>query len=109
MILVNWRSRILGLVQGRKKDNDFHAFQDIHNGLLTIKKTVESLTIFGENLQAVDSGKMIYAFKNKPSTVEVNGVVQTLGKDYNIVGNYVKFFSALGSGAVVTTHYLGQQ
>ena len=74
-IIVNWKSRILSLVQKRKKDEVFHAFQDTHNGLVALKNTVEELKInstipFGR----VDGVNKHFQMKDEPSFIVVNGI-----------------------------------
>ena len=106
MISVNFKSRILQLTQSRKKDMDYEAFKNVHQGLTTLQNSLQNLKIKGENLNSVDSNNSVFPFKNKPSVVNVNGVVQTEGTDFSYQGNNVIFFSPVASNSVVSTHFL---
>jgi len=108
MIKVNFKSRILNLIQGTKKDTTYQAFQNIHQGLNELQNTVQSLKLNGENLVPSGSTNTVFAFKNVPSVVNVNGVVQTEGKDYSVKGNFIVFYTPQAPNSNISSHYLGQ-
>lgn len=96
MIKVNWKSKILALVQSRKKDDIFHAFQDTHQGLLALKGTVESLKINSTKpFGVIDGSNKHFQMKDEPSFIVVNGIGLTKtminGVDYIWKDGWVTF------------------
>ena len=74
-IIVNWKSRILDLVQKRKKDEVFHAFQNVHQGLSEVKSVVEAIKINSTKpFGVVDGVNKNFRMKDEPSFVVVNGI-----------------------------------
>jgi hypothetical protein len=107
VIKVSWKSRILGLIQSRKKDNDFQAFQDIHNGLLAVKQSVESASIQSETpFGATDGTNTTFDVSEEPAFVIVNGVTKINGVDFTYIGGKVRFFTAPTSAAVIRSIHL---
>ena len=102
MIAVHWKSRILALTQSLKKDEHYHAFQDIHNGLTTLKGVVERIKInhstpFGK----IDGANKIFQVKEEPAFLVVNGVVKINGVDFSHKNGVVTFNVAPPVSAII--------
>ena len=74
-IVVNWKSKILSVIQKRHKDEVFHAFQDTHNGLVAIKNVVEDLKINSTTpFGVIDGNNKNFQMKSEPAFIVVNGI-----------------------------------
>lgn len=102
MIKVNWKSRILSLIQPNPKDNKFFAFQETHKGLEAIKSTVEGIKISPfKPVEPVNGTNKNFRMSNEPAFIVVNGVVMVSGVDFTWKNGWVQFVNPPPNQAVV--------
>jgi hypothetical protein len=101
-MIVNWKSKILNLVQDSKKDRTYQAFQNIHDGLNTLQTSVQDIKInstipFGKT----DGTNNIFSIPNEPAFISVNGVMKINGVDFTYKNGFATFVTAPPSGATI--------
>lgn len=104
---VEWKSKILNLVQENKKDRTYQAFQDIHDGLNKVKSAVESTKIntstpFGN----ADGTNAIFRADQEPAFMVVNGTVMINGTDFTYKNGYITFFTPPAPNAVIRSFHV---
>lgn len=102
MIKVNWKSRILSIIQDRPKDNVFYTFQEAHKGLEALKSTVESIQINSTKpVEPINGTNRNFRMANEPSFIVVNGVVKINGVDFTWKNGWTTFVTAPPNAATI--------
>ena len=104
---VPYKSRLLEVIQRMKRDNNYFAHKDVHDGLQAMQTSIESMKVHDETPRGtIDGTNRAFRVNNPVSFIVMNGVILTSGVDYTFNSGVITFKVAPPALAVIRSHYL---
>ena len=104
---VKYKSRLLEVIQRMKRDNNYFAHKDVHDGLQAMQTSIEAMKVHDETPRGtIDGTNRAFRVNNPVSFLVVNGVIQVLGTDYTFTDGVITFKTAPAALSVIRSHYI---